>query len=172
MQNALTVAWCGDSRAVICQGNSNKVRQLSLLTPHSFPFEGTKAIRLTRDHKPKLPDEEKRIKDLGGIVDVSDEGVYRVMGVLAVSRALGDIDLKEPVPYVSPVPELKSMVLTPRDQFIIAGANWICSTDSHLTRSKLQRLTECGTCLATKAPWTWCGVTALLKKLLMQSLVT
>jgi serine/threonine protein phosphatase PrpC len=74
MQNSLAVAWCGDSRAVICQG--------------------TKATRLTRDHKPKLPDEEKRIKDLGGIVDISDEGVYRVMGVLAVSRAIGDIDLK------------------------------------------------------------------------------
>ena len=42
------------------------------------------------------PEETKRIQSLGGSV-VNDEGVFRVEGVLGVSRAIGDHYLK---PYV------------------------------------------------------------------------
>jgi hypothetical protein len=38
------------------------------------------------------------------------DGVMRVNGVLAVSRTIGDRPLKEPVQFVSPVPEVKSLV--------------------------------------------------------------
>jgi hypothetical protein len=36
--------------------------------------------------------------------------VMRVNGVLAVSRTIGDRPLKEPVQFISPVPEVKSLV--------------------------------------------------------------
>jgi len=54
-------------------------------------------LRISLDHKPDLPGEEKRIRNLNGFV--SPNG--RVVGMLAVSRALGDIDLQ---PFVSAEP--------------------------------------------------------------------
>jgi hypothetical protein len=52
------------------------------------------AVRITRDHSPNNPDEERRIKKLGGRIEqvVTNEGkiVPRVQGVLGVARALGN----------------------------------------------------------------------------------
>ena len=76
----LTVAHVGDSRGVLCRANG-------------------KALALTQDHKPELEAEKKRIEALGGFV--SYLGCWRAMGILAMSRALGDLFLK---PYVSAEP--------------------------------------------------------------------
>mmetsp|Transcript_32747 Transcript_32747/g.53214 ORF Transcript_32747/g.53214 Transcript_32747/m.53214 type:complete len:337 (+) Transcript_32747:61-1071(+) len=71
----LHVANAGDSRAILSR-------------------KGRKASRLTIDHKPSLPEEMKRICSLpGGFVSKSPPP--RVLGYLAVSRALGDHSFKE-----------------------------------------------------------------------------
>lgn len=70
----LTVANVGDSRGIICDKNS-------------------KAIPLSYDHKPYNIKERQRIKEVGGFI--SFNGVWRVAGVLATSRALGDFPLKD-----------------------------------------------------------------------------
>lgn len=62
---------------------------------------GQGARLLTRDHKPDDADERSRIESLGG--HVRTFGVPRVQGVLAISRAIGDMCLK---PYVSPEPRI------------------------------------------------------------------
>ncbi|CAH1780661.1 unnamed protein product [Owenia fusiformis] len=72
--NILTVANVGDSRGVLCDCNG-------------------KAVALSIDHKPQLLKERKRIKKAGGFI--SFNGVWRVVGVLATSRAMGDYPLKE-----------------------------------------------------------------------------
>lgn len=63
-------------------------------------------------------DEEIRIKELGGRVIFW--GRWRVEGVLAVSRAIGDVNLK---PYVTCDPEITNHVLTPEDQFLILASD-------------------------------------------------
>ena len=78
--DTLTIAHVGDSRAVLCRKNG-------------------KAEAITQDHKPELEAEKKRIEALGGFV--SYLGCWRAMGILAMSRALGDLFLK---PYVSAEP--------------------------------------------------------------------
>lgn len=60
-------------------------------------------IRGTKDHKPNNPDEVARITAAGGFVAMG-----RVSGVLAVSRAFGDFDLK---PYVSVVPTVTGPII-------------------------------------------------------------
>ena len=67
---SVTIANVGDSRGVLCRKG--------------------KAISLSKDHKPVRPDETARIVDAGGFVFMK-----RVMGQLAVSRAVGDANFKK-----------------------------------------------------------------------------
>lgn len=69
----LTVANVGDSRGVMCDAKGN-------------------AIPLSFDHKPQSAREHKRIQEAGGFI--AFKGVWRVSGILATSRALGDYPLK------------------------------------------------------------------------------
>lgn len=69
----LTVANVGDSRGVMCD------------------MKGT-AIPLSFDHKPQSAREHKRIQEAGGFI--AFKGVWRVSGILATSRAMGDYPLK------------------------------------------------------------------------------
>ncbi|GLG95816.1 Probable protein phosphatase CG10417 [Gryllus bimaculatus] len=70
----LVVANVGDSRGVMCDSKGN-------------------AIPLSFDHKPQQMRERKRIEEAGGFVTFT--GVWRVAGILATSRALGDYPLKD-----------------------------------------------------------------------------
>lgn len=70
----LVVANVGDSRGVMCDSKGN-------------------AIPLSFDHKPQQVRERKRIHDAGGFI--AFRGVWRVAGILATSRALGDYPLKD-----------------------------------------------------------------------------
>lgn len=69
----LTVANVGDSRGVMCDSRGV-------------------AIPLSFDHKPQSAKEHKRIQEAGGFI--AFKGVWRVSGILATSRALGDYPLK------------------------------------------------------------------------------
>ncbi|XP_028047839.1 protein phosphatase 1L isoform X2 [Monomorium pharaonis] len=70
----LIVANVGDSRGVMCDEKGN-------------------AIPLSFDHKPQQERERRRINKAGGLVTFN--GVWRVAGILATSRALGDYPLKD-----------------------------------------------------------------------------
>ncbi|XP_002964123.2 probable protein phosphatase 2C 59 [Selaginella moellendorffii] len=75
------VANVGDSRALVCAAGS----------PASAPR--LKAVQLSRDHHPEVPEERARIEAAGGRV-VFTGAVYRVDGALAMSRAIGDAEFK------------------------------------------------------------------------------
>ena len=85
-EEKLHLAHCGDSRAVLCT-------------------TGRPATRLTADHTPNLPAEAERISALGGFVSRG-----RVHGILAVSRALGDLELQ---PFISPEPDVSVVPIPP-----------------------------------------------------------
>lgn len=65
---------------------------------------GGRALRLTKDHKPELPEERRRVEALGGRIEF--QGCWRVVAdpppgsrmkaALAVARSLGDLDFKVP----------------------------------------------------------------------------
>jgi len=96
------VANVGDTRCVLCR-------------------EG-RAMDLSIDHKANHPAEIARIMDSGGFVARG-----RALGLLAISRALGDRDLKRSAPELSPitaVPDCDSFVMDPsRDEFILLACD-------------------------------------------------
>lgn len=89
--NAIIVANCGDSRAVLCRNGQ--------------------AVPLSEDHKPNCPSERQRIAKAGGTVERSAYGPvvqFRVNGNLNLSRSIGDLEYK------------KNADLQPHEQMICA----------------------------------------------------
>lgn len=78
---------------------------------------------MSQDHRPIYPSERMRVEELGGYID---DGYLN--GVLSVSRALGDWDMKFPRGSPSPLiaePEFRQVVLTEDDEFLIIGCDGI-----------------------------------------------
>lgn len=84
---------------------------------------GLGVIELSKDHKPNEESEYKRITSLGGNVSKVQEGdVYRVNGVLAVSRAIGDFALS---PYVTWNPEITTFNLGEHNHYIFLATDGV-----------------------------------------------
>eukprot|EP01024_Parvocaulis_polyphysoides_P045600 TRINITY_DN42712_c0_g1_i1.p1 TRINITY_DN42712_c0_g1~~TRINITY_DN42712_c0_g1_i1.p1 ORF type:complete len:414 (-),score=58.69 TRINITY_DN42712_c0_g1_i1:98-1249(-) len=97
-RNSIYVANCGDSRAVLCRGGQ--------------------AYPLSDDHKADRKDEVERVEKLGGQI-LYWNGV-RVMGVLNMTRAIGDSQLK---PYITADPEITVLRRNPEDQIVIMASD-------------------------------------------------
>ncbi|CAN8253276.1 unnamed protein product [Cochlearia groenlandica] len=111
----IVVANCGDSRAVLCRDG--------------------KAIPLSVDHKPDRPDELDRIEAAGGRVIYWDGP--RVLGVLAMSRAIGDNYLK---PYVISKPEVTVTDRVKEDDFMILASDGLWDVVSNETACSVVRM--------------------------------
>ncbi|XP_057415139.1 protein phosphatase 2C 50-like [Lotus japonicus] len=97
-QTHIIIANCGDSRAVL--------------------YRGKEALPLSIDHKPNREDERERIEAAGGRV-IHWKG-YRVLGVLAMSRSIGDRYLK---PWIIPDPEVTIMRREKNDELLIVACD-------------------------------------------------
>ncbi|XP_076926753.1 putative protein phosphatase 2C 51 [Bidens hawaiensis] len=97
----LLVGNVGDSRVILCSGY---------------------AELLTHDHHPDRDDERARIEGAGGFV--LDWDVPRVNGILAVSRAIGDVSLKR---YgVIAEPEVVSWRnITAKDRYLVVACDGV-----------------------------------------------
>ncbi|KAK1166362.1 protein phosphatase 1K, mitochondrial-like [Acipenser oxyrinchus oxyrinchus] len=94
----LVVGSVGDSPAVLCR-------------------EG-KAEPLTEDHSPRRKDERQRIQQCGGFIDWNSAGEPYVNGRLAMTRSIGDLQVK---PYgVTAEPEVTTVKLQhTKDCFLV-----------------------------------------------------
>ncbi|XP_040384333.1 probable protein phosphatase 2C 8 [Oryza brachyantha] len=110
----IVVANCGDSRAVLSRGGV--------------------AVPLSSDHKPDRPDEMERVEAAGGRV-INWNG-YRILGVLATSRSIGDYYLK---PYVIAEPEVTVMDRTDKDEFLILASDGLWDVVSNEVACKIAR---------------------------------
>ncbi|XP_058076526.1 probable protein phosphatase 2C 2 [Magnolia sinica] len=135
----LLVANAGDCRAVLCRKGE--------------------AVEMSQDHKPKYTAERKRVEESGGYID---DGYLN--GVLSVTRALGDWDMKLPRGSPSPLiaePEFRQVVLTEEDEFLIIGCDgiWDVMSSQHavnVVRRGLRRHDDpeqCARELVMEAKW-------------------
>eukprot|EP01002_Notosolenus_urceolatus_P007124 NODE_2898_length_1018_cov_12.080495_g2423_i0.p1 GENE.NODE_2898_length_1018_cov_12.080495_g2423_i0~~NODE_2898_length_1018_cov_12.080495_g2423_i0.p1 ORF type:complete len:315 (+),score=27.73 NODE_2898_length_1018_cov_12.080495_g2423_i0:93-947(+) len=133
IETTLYVANLGDARAVLVEADAAS-------------DDKVKGHQLTRDHKPTLPDERKRIEDTGSFVDWD-----RVGGCLAVSRAFGDFEFKQDLMIdgaplaVSNIPEITVMKLSDTCKYLILACDgvWdvIASQESADVCAKLMKNT-------------------------------
>ncbi|KAJ5748490.1 uncharacterized protein N7511_010186 [Penicillium nucicola] len=86
----LVVSNLGDSHVILAERDPK--------TEHPYHIR-----RLTEAHKPEVPSEKARIEAAGGTVTVRS-GTPR-LGALNMSRALGDLQYKNPVNTFDPVPD-------------------------------------------------------------------
>jgi len=109
----LIIANAGDCRAVLYNGS---------------------AVALSIDHKAGINEfETKRIEKLGGSVE-NKYGTWRVQGVLAVTRAIGDRALKQ---WVTSEPEVFQSPRTSKDKFLIIASDgfWDVFTNEEATNA-------------------------------------
>ena len=87
----VAVANVGDSRAVLCCAAPAAAPAKKAASPQEVSGHGLryKGVALSEDQKAERPDEKARVLARGGVVFRG-----RLMGVLAVSRAFGDPELK------------------------------------------------------------------------------
>ncbi|KAI3733453.1 hypothetical protein L6452_12896 [Arctium lappa] len=78
-----------------------------------------KVETLTKDHRASHEDERKRIEDKGGYVELH-RGTWRVHGILAVSRSIGDAHLKD---WVVGEPETKVLPLTKDLEYLVLASD-------------------------------------------------
>ncbi|EDW72083.1 uncharacterized protein Dwil_GK10630 [Drosophila willistoni] len=103
----LYVANAGDSRCVVSRNG--------------------RAIEMSLDHKPEDLEETTRITKAGGRVTLDG----RVNGGLNLSRALGDhayktnLDLPAEAQMISPLPDIKKLIITPEDEFMVLACDGI-----------------------------------------------
>jgi len=107
VENRIYIANVGDSEAVLAKRNESKYD----------------AILLSKKQKPSDDNEKERIKKAGGHVVFG-----RVMGSLAVSRAIGDKDFKCPFnksedDFVSAEPFVNKIELSPENEFLIVACD-------------------------------------------------
>lgn len=107
VDSTLYIANVGDSEGVLAQKGKN----------------GLEAILLTEIHRPTKDSERQRVEEAGGHVLFG-----RINGSLAVSRALGDIDFKQPHNksggnWVIATPFIKTIQLTEDDEFVVIACD-------------------------------------------------
>ncbi|XP_006820150.1 integrin-linked kinase-associated serine/threonine phosphatase 2C-like [Saccoglossus kowalevskii] len=102
INDILYIANLGDSKAVLCRYNKESDKNMG--------------ISLSKEHSPTLYEERQRIQKAGGTVR---DG--RVMGVLEVSRSIGDGRFKHC--GVSCIPEIKRCQLTENDRYIVIACD-------------------------------------------------
>ncbi|XP_054062215.1 integrin-linked kinase-associated serine/threonine phosphatase 2C isoform X1 [Rissa tridactyla] len=102
VDNILYIANLGDSRAILCRYNEESQKHA--------------ALSLSKEHNPTQYEERMRIQKAGG--NVRDG---RVLGVLEVSRSIGDGQYKRC--GVISVPDIKRCQLTHNDRFILIACD-------------------------------------------------
>ncbi|OAY83397.1 putative protein phosphatase 2C 52 [Ananas comosus] len=115
--NYLYVANVGDSRAVISKAG--------------------KAIPLSEDHKPNRGDERKRIENAGGVIMWA--GTWRVGGVLAMSRAFGNRNLKQ---FVVADPEIQEERIDDKLELLVLATDGLWDVVANEDAISLARAEE------------------------------
>lgn len=135
------------ANVVVLDRKGGKVYCANAGDARSVLSRGGKAINLSEDQRPDVESERRRIVEAGSTVSED----YRVEGLLAVSRAIGDFDFKQ-ASSLSPekqavtcCPEVSVTPLTSQDEFIVVACDgiWDCMTSQQVVSFVAAELPKC-----------------------------
>ena len=109
---------CGTTALSVCIKNNEELIIGNVGDCRGFICRGGKPIEIATPHILALESEKERIKSLGGAVVWF--GTWRVNGILAVSRSIGDYNLRA---LVIPDPDVTRIKLTPEDEFLVLASD-------------------------------------------------
>lgn len=115
-EDKIVCANCGDSRAVLLRNNE--------------------CLKLSEDHKPERMDERTRIENSGGCV-LWNTGIARVVGILSLTRAIGDKSLRKF--GIIPDPDVVVLDRSSLDEFIIIASDGLWETVSSEEATQLAK---------------------------------
>jgi len=150
--------WDDGSTAITCLIRGNSIMIANVGDSRAVASISGRAVALSVDHKPNLPTERARIQNAGGTV-TSMMGCHRVMGMLAMSRALGDVMIER---YLSVDPDLAEQQLEDRD-FVVMASDGLWDVLSN------QEVIHLVAMEATKSGWSPDALTAIANKLCMEA---
>nr|GEZ69108.1 probable protein phosphatase 2C 13 [Tanacetum cinerariifolium] len=125
MWHALDICVDLGSKHVACFRHLFRARSAAFLFSAAVILRKGIVKQMSNDHRPPNVQEKKRVEELGGYFA---DGYLN--GELAVTRALGDRHMKSPIGSNSKSPltaelEMRQMVLTDDDEFMIIGCDGI-----------------------------------------------
>ena len=109
---------CGTTALSCWIKNKEEIYVANVGDCRGFICRNSEAIEIAKPHHPDLPDEKARIVNNGGAVVW--QGTWRVNGVLAVSRSIGDVNMKK---WVIPNPDITKFTIQPTDEFMVIASD-------------------------------------------------
>jgi len=109
---------CGTTALSVCIRNNSELIVGNVGDCRGFLCRDGKPLEIAVPHNLTREDERKRIESLGGAVVCF--GTWRVNGILAVSRSIGDNNLRA---LVISEPEVTRIELQPTDEFLVVASD-------------------------------------------------
>jgi serine/threonine protein phosphatase PrpC len=121
IENITKEEYCGSTALILIRNNlNNKVHIANVGDCRAILENSGKYVKITEDHNPYLLRELERILQNGGKIIQDSNGLHRVMGTLALTRAIGDSYLKE---YITWEPDIYTIELNNNNTFIIMASD-------------------------------------------------
>lgn len=110
---------CGTTALAVCIRNREELIVGNVGDCRGYLYRDSNPVEIAVPHFPSRDDEKERIKANGGAIVW--HGTWRVNGILAVSRSIGDYNLKK---YVIADPDVTRFSLNPdSDEFLILASD-------------------------------------------------
>jgi len=109
---------CGTTALSVCVKNNKELIIGNVGDCRGYLCRDGKALEIATPHILELESEKERIKSLGGAVVWF--GTWRVNGILAVSRSIGDYNLRQ---LVIPDPDVTRITLEKHDEFLVIASD-------------------------------------------------
>jgi protein phosphatase PTC1 len=129
---------CTTNLIYLCyEGNKRVVYSGNVGDSRSILLRESGALRLSYDHKAIDKEEQKRVKQEGGVIIRK-----RLYGTLAVTRSLGDFEMKETISCLSNKPHITRTEILDSDTFLIIASDGVWDVIKDEDVYELVKLTD------------------------------